>query len=442
MMRTKKYVVYVLLTILCLAGYAHGQVIIDITRASKASYPIAIDTPFTSSRRYQSLTVQDTFNNTLKSDLMTLSVFRFIPKKAFLEKDSEKKFDSQSIDFANWAVLDALALVKTQYSKRRDGKFVLHAKLFDVLSKSLLLEKKYAGSIATIDSMAHKFADAVVETLTGESGFFNSKLAFICKAKVHKELCTMDIDGKNVQQITRDNSIVLSPSWDKKRNKLYYTAFKNNKTPRVYAYDLNTKRHTPMVAPKKGMMIGLDIDPWGQFLATTLTKDGNPELYLLSLNGRIAHRLTTHWANDVSPSFSPDGKKIAFISNRNGSVQIFVMPRNGGTAKQLTFKGKDNTSPAWSPDSKYIAFAGMDTDGEYDIFVFDVENGTLPIRRTYDARDNIDPTWSPGGHLIAFASNRSGTYQIWTMRPDGSNLKQISKKSSWHHSMPKWSPNN
>ncbi|HMQ09758.1 MAG TPA: hypothetical protein PKC21_04430 [Oligoflexia bacterium] len=438
----KTLVLFLLMTSLLLSDLGYSQVIIDITRASKASYPIAIDTPFTSTRRYKSLTVEDTFNNTLQSDLMTLNVFRFIPKQAFLEKNSEKKFTAQNIDFANWAVLDALALIKTEYSKRSDGKYVVHAKLFNILSKSLLLEKKYAGSIVTIDSMAHKFADEVVETLTGESGFFNSTIAFICKPGRHKELCTMDIHGKNVQQITRDNSIVLSPSWDKKRNKLYYTAFKNKNIPRVYGYDFATKRHTPMVAPKKGMMIGLDIDPWGQFLATTLTKDGNPELYLLSLNGNIAHRLTTHWANDVSPSFSPDGKKIAFISNRNGSVQVFVMPRNGGTIKQLTFKGKDNTSPAWSPDSKYIAFAGMDTDGHYDIFTFDVENGTLPIRRTYDSKDNIDPTWSPGGHLIAFASNRSGTYQIWTMRPDGTNQKQISKNSSWHHSMPKWSPNN
>ena len=172
-------------------------------------------------------------------------------------------------------------------------------------------------------------------------------------------------------------------------------------------------------------------------MATTLTKDGNPELYFLNLQGRIQNRITNKWTIDVSARFSPDGKKLAFVSNRSGSVQIFTMDIATKKVRQITFVGKNNTSPAWSPDGEKILFAGMDRDGHYDVFSVDSRGKSKPVRLTYDTRNNQEPTWSPGGQMIAFSSNRTGRYQIWIMRPDGSGQRRL-LKSAWDQHMPTW----
>src|SRR2546425_742719 len=61
-------------------------------------------------------------------------------------------------------------------------------------------------------------------------------------------------------------------------------------------------------------------------------------------------------ARDVSPRFSPDGKRIAFSSNRYGNYDVFVMPAEGGEPKQLTFHSAADTVVGWSRDSHYVIF--------------------------------------------------------------------------------------
>lgn len=246
----------------------------------------------------------------------------------------------------------------------------------------------------------------------------------------------MDFDGNNHRPITFDGSISLSPTFDVTGQNIFFTSFNKKNVPQIMKYTLSNLKKSELTK-LPSMAIGVSLDPLGEGLLTTLTKDGNSEIYFLSLNGKIILRLTQNADIDVSAKFSPDGKKIAFVSDRKGSVQIFTMNRDGSYVKQITFKGKNNTSPAWSPDGQTLLFAGMDTDGHFDIFSIDAQSKGLPVRLTYDSRDNQEPSFSPGGQMIAFASNRSGQYKIWTMRNNGTNQRQLSR-SDGEHSMPSW----
>lgn len=422
--------------LLLLPSPSFARIYIDINQVSSESFPIAVVPPVRDRGDEDPARLNDEFARTVRNDLELMGIFRKIDEKAFIESPAKKAFTAPEIDFASWALLDALALVKGWY--RVEGKkLTVEAHLFDVLAKSELLAKRYETSVGQAAAAGHKFANEIMKVLTGEPGLFDTKIAFICQPRGPKELCMMDFDGSNVTQLTKHNSIVLSPAWNPDGKSIFFTSFAGGKVPQLYRYHLENASITK-VSSLPGMTIGLSLDPTDNLLATTLTKDGNPEIYLLNFSGTVHRRLTTNNDIDVSASFSPDGKSLVFVSNRDGSAQIYKTDRDGSHTARLTFKGSNNTAPAWSPRGDKIIFGGVDTDGEFDVFSMNVD-GSGMVRLTYDARDNQEPRWAPGGQLITFASNRTGTYQIWSMRPDGTKQMQLTR-DPWNHTMSVWGP--
>ncbi|MFH1262695.1 MAG: hypothetical protein V1495_04530 [Pseudomonadota bacterium] len=417
--------------------FAQARVYIDINQVSTDSFPIAVVPPYRVRGDEDRALLNDDFAKTVRNDLELMGVFRRIEPKAFIESPTKQGLTPAEIDFASWALLDALALVKGWY--RVDGKkLTIEAHLYDVLSKTELVAKRYDSTVDRAVAIGHRFANEIMQILTGESGLFDTKIAFVCQPKGPKELCVTDFDGSNVRQLTRYGSIVLSPAWELDGKTIFFTSFAGAKVPQLFRVGSDGSGVPSKLASLPGLTIGLSIDPTEPLLATTLTKDGNPEIYLLTLAGTLKQRLTTNNDIDVSASFSPDGKHLTFVSNRDGSPQVYKMDRNGENVQRLTFKGANNTAPAWSPRGDKIAFAGLDTDGEFDIFTMNID-GSGMMRLTYDTRDNQEPKWAPGGQLITFASKRTGHYQIWSMRPDGTKQMQLTREP-WDHTMPVWGP--
>ena len=415
---------------------AEAKIYIDITQVSDRSFPMAIVPPLRDKGDDDNGVVGEQFAQALQNDLELMGLFRFIEKKAFLESPTKKAWSASDIDFASWAVLDALALVKGWY--RIDGKRVtIEPYLFDVLLRKQLTGKRYESTVDQIPQIAHRFANEVMKVLTGEDGVFDTRIAFVGKQTGIKELYVMDFNGDNLQQLTHDRSVVLSPKWSRDGQSIYYTSFKGGKTPQLFRYDLR-KKGSVRVASFPGMVIGLSLNPGNDLIATTLTKDGNSEIYLVDIDGRIRERLTNNREIDVSAQFSPDGKELVFVSTRDGAPQIYKMDRSGQNPQRLTFKGSNNTTPSWSPKGDKILFGGMDTDGQVDIFSVNID-GSGMFRLTYDSRNNEEPAWSSNGELVTFTSNRTGRYQIYIMRPDGTKQMQLTREN-FDHLMPTWGP--
>ncbi len=184
-------------------------------------------------------------------------------------------------------------------------------------------------------------------------------------------------------------------------------------------------------------------------------RDGNPEIYVMDINGGNQQNLTNNPRDDWNPSWSPDGKRIIFHSNREGHVidgrptyEIYVMDADGNNQQNLTNNPNDDSSPSWSPDGKQIVFA---SDREeplryFDIYVMDAD-GSNPQRITNNPRDDRYPSWSPDGERIAFSARREGhfenkfaiTYEIYVMNADGGNQQRLTenRKNDWY---PSWSP--
>ena len=141
-------------------------------------------------------------------------------------------------------------------------------------------------------------------------------------------------------------------------------------------------------------------------------------------------KLIASTRDDVSPHFSPDGKRIVFISDRSGSKEIWVCSIDGLNAVQLTsFGGSHTGTPRWSPDGRQIAFDSR-PEGQTDIFAVSAEGGR-PRRVTTENSEDVMPSWSSDGRWIYFGSRRSGDWQIWKSPSAGGQAVQVTMNGGY-----------
>jgi TolB protein len=347
------------------------------------------------------------FADLVERDLELSGQFRNVDRKAFIEPAEPGTVDA--INFPNWSVIGALALVKGWCSMAGDT-LTVEARLFDVYQRRQIVGRRYNGPVGELRRMAHRFADEILSQLTGERGPFDSRIAFVStRGGRFKELYAMSIDGGDLKQLSSNRTINVSPSWSPDARSLLYTSYKRGR-PALYGIDLLSGRDAP-IWWKSGLNLGGRFSPDGSMIALAIEKDGNTDLVLLRPDGQMNRRFTDSWAIDVSPSWSPDGSQIAFCSDRGGGPQIYIQPVGGGDARRVTFKGNYNTSPAWSPDGKRIAYVSRN-EGSFNIFTTDLEGADVR-QLTQGMGRNEDPAWSPDSRYLVFSSSRTGRKKLF-----------------------------
>ena len=182
--------------------------------------------------------------------------------------------------------------------------------------------------------------------------------------------------------------------------------------------------------------------PDGARIAFVSNRDGNDEIYVMNADGSDQRRLTETNASESFPAWSPDGTEISFDSDRDGNWDIYVMKSDGSNVRQLTNDPADDWISSWSPDGSQIVFESK-RDGNYELYVMDAdgaEQGSGNQRRLTDNRAHDGfPTWSPDGTQVAFMSQRDGNYEIYVMDADGTNPRRVTNHPA-EDSDPAWSP--
>lgn len=368
-----------------------------------------------------------TIQETVTNDLIFMDLFRFLPSAAFIEKQPSG-IAPNTFRISDWTSIGAEFLIKAQTMMEGEN-VVLEGHLYDTFGAKEVLAKRYIGTSSDPRTIAHSFANDIVQALTGLPGIFQTKIAMSCDRSGKKEIYMMDFDGTSVKQITRHRSIAFAPAWSPDGTKLAYSLFTkhrdNTKNIDLYEFDFTTAT-IRLLSNRKGINSGAAYDPvapTGEKIALTMSFRGNPEIFTLEPATNTVTKITSSFGFDVDPAWSPDGKQLAFVSSRTGVPMVFKMNADGSGVQRLTYAGRYNATPSWSAQNNKIAFAGW-IDKRFDIFIMNPD-GTNIERLTKSQGDNEDPNISPDGNFIVFSSDRVGSKNIYVMNIDGTFVKRL-----------------
>ena len=426
-----------ILLALALPAPAASRVYIDINSPAGMSLPLAIQEFKVVGGDPSTAYLDGEVRDVLAADLNFSGLFELIDRDAYIEDINETGLTAAATDFREWRIIGTQLLIKGGMSFE-EKRVTIDLRLFDVVREKVLVGKRYIGTAENVRDVAHRFADKVIERLTGERGIFSTKLLFAADGSGSKEIYIAHFNGDNIQQISRNGSINLSPQWSPDGSRMIYTSYKDGQ-PYIYLRDLSSGFEWRLL-DKPGINISGRWSPDGTKVAATLSIDGNPELYIIDIKTRRLMRVTKSYGIDVSPTWSPDGKRLAFVSDRAGNPHIYMIKSDGSGLRRMTYESTYNTSPAWSPRGDQIAFARL-IDGSFHIFL--IRPDGKGVTRLTSSGDNDTPSWSPDGRYITYSAlmegGEEGKRAIYIMRSDGTQNKQVISGIG-NSSAPAWSP--
>ncbi|MAZ16038.1 MAG: Tol-Pal system beta propeller repeat protein TolB [Ahrensia sp.] len=432
-MLTLRSIAFVMMAITALAfggQPARALVEIDINQGNIEPLPIAI-TDFISSDG-----IGAQISGVIANDLKNSGLFAPIGKGAFIEKVSNPDVAPR---FEDWRVINAQALVIGRVVEEGDGRLRAEYRLWDTFAGEQMAGEQYFTNRDNWRRVAHIIADAIYKRLTGEKGYFDTRVVFVSEsgprdARV-KKLAIMDQDGANVRYLTRGDNIVLTPRFSPTRQEITYMDFAGGE-PKVYLLQLETGQRE-LVGDFPGMTFSPRFSPDGQQVVMSLEQGGNANIYSMDLRTRRTTRLTNSNAIDTSPSFSPDGSRVVFESDRGGRQQLYVMGAGGGEPQRISFGNGSYSTPVWSPRGDLIAFTKQ-SGGQFSIGVMRPDGSGERILTT--GFHNEGPTWAPNGRVLMFFRQAAGAGgpQLYSIDLTGRNERQIPTPE--FASDPAWSP--
>lgn len=408
---------------------ARAVVEIDITKGNVQPLPIAI-TDFLAGGELGAQISQ-----IVAADLKRSGLFAPIDQGAFIEKISNPDVAPR---FEDWKVINAQALVTGRVSQE-GGKIRAEFRLWDTFAGEQLEGQQLVADAANQRRIAHMIADAIYERLTGEKGYFDTRIVFVSesgpKDKRIKKLAIMDQDGANVRTLTSGKDLVLTPRFSPTRQEITYMSFDGDK-PSIYLLQLETGQRE-RVGDFPGITIAPRFSPDGQKVVMSLLQDnGSANLYAMDLRSRNVTRLTNSPAIDTGASYSPDGSQIVFESDRGGKQQIYSMSAGGSEPNRISFGDGSYSTPVWSPRGDLIAFTKQ-SGGQFSIGVMKTDGSGERILTSGFLAEG--PTWAPNGRVLAFYKNAAGgNPALYSIDLTGYNEQQIPTPGA--ASDPAWSP--
>jgi TolB protein len=402
---------------------------IDISGATFKPLPLAVP----EIRGTGDKAVLKEIDEALVSDLQASGIFEVLDRKGFLATGTEG-MRTEDINFKHWLDVGADGLVKVAVSVSA-GEISSEARLYTVggAHEELKINPSVPGENPR--QLAHRIANQLFRFYTKEPGVFESKMAYVKKTGINKDVCYADWDGHHERCFTQ-GGLNLLPAWSPDGSKIAFTSYRAG-NPDIFVYDLGTKAITGLV--KKGALAtGAAFSANGARVAYSLSEGESSHLWVINADGSGDTRLTSGYGIDTSPAWSPDGARLAFVSNRAGSPQLYTMAASAGAEPtRITFQGTYNQTPDWSPRGDLLAFTGRDERAVFDLFTFAFD-GNKVTRLTQGAGSNLEPTFSPNGRLIGFTSTRGGGSDLYVMGLDGSNVHQLTHSGNVY--TPVWGP--
>jgi TolB protein len=350
-------------------------------------------------------------------DLERSGYFKSVDAATFPEKGLNVNIQPQLVA---WRQVGAQALVNGQVTIDADGRLRVDFRLWDVYNQRQLIGTQFTSTPENWRRVGHKIADAVYKQLTGEDGYFDTRIVFVAetgpRGRRVKRLAIMDQDGANPQILSNGGATILSPRFSSNNQQITYASLTKDAV-RVYLFDLETGRRETVGEFQGSMAFAPRFSPDGSHVALSVERNGNTDIYVYDLRSRESHRLTADPSIDTSPSYSPDGSQIVFTSDRGGSPQLYVMSASGGGAHRVSFGGGQYTTPVWSPRGDLIA-ATKQTGSQFHIVVMHPDGSGERVLTSSFLDEG--PTWAPNGRVLMFSRETPGSGpRLWTVDVSG-----------------------
>ncbi len=421
---------------LMVAGVAHAELHIDITHGKIEPMPIALPN-FAGSNAEMAQQI----TQVLSADLERSGLFQPIDAKAFIDKDAATRSPPR---YGDWRLINAQALVTGTADLAADGQLQVEFRLWDVVAEQQLTGLRYSTTQQNWRRIAHIIADAVYKRITGEDGYFDTRIVYISESgpmdRRIKRLAIMDQDGANHHYLTDGRALVLTPRFSPTAQEITYLSYANGK-PRVYLFNIDTGQQE-VLGEFPGMTFAPRFSPDGKKVIMSIAVGAASEIYTLDLRTRQAVRITQTTAIDTSPCYSPDGTQIVFNSDRGGSQQIYVMQADGSGIKRISFGSGLYGTPVWSPRGDLIAFTKIES-GQFYIGVMRPDgSGERLLTQAFLVEG---PSWAPNGRVLIYfrqapsdAKGRGGSSRLYTIDLTGYNEREVITPQD--ASDPAWSP--
>jgi TolB protein len=417
---------------------ARAELNVDITQGFVEPLPVAI-TDFYAETLEESKTGKD-LAGVISADLERSGLFRPIDQGAFIQDAASLRKGPR---FSDWRLINAQALIQGSVEMQPDGRLRVNFRLWDVFAEQQMTGLAYFTTPSNWRRVAHIVADVIYKRLTGEDGYFDTRIVYIAESGPQnrrvKRLGIMDQDGENHRFLTAGNELVLTPRFSPTTQEITYLSY-ISEIPRVYLFNLNTGQQE-VLGDFPGMTFAPRFSPDGNRVIMSLADNGNSDIFTMDLRTRSVKRLTSHPAIDTSPSYSPDGRRIAFNSDRGGSQQLYVMDSDGGNVRRISFNQGRYATPVWSPRGDLVAFTRM-SNGEFYIGVMRPDgSGERMLTKGFLVEG---PTWAPNGRVLSYfrqtpADSRGRvTSKVYTIDLTGFNERELITPID--ASDPAWSP--
>jgi len=416
----------------CISQAAHAELTIVITKGSDEAIPIAI-VPFgwngVGAMPFDVAQV-------VAADLARSGRFKPMERQDMVSVPTR----GDQIQFEDWRLLKSDFIVVGRLQSDAQDRYAVEFELFNVLTGQRVHMDRVAATLAGLRAAGHRVADIVFEKLTGVRGAFSTRIAYVSvdgrPPRQSYQLIVADADGANVHVIAAGSEPIMSPAWSPDGASLAYVSFEN-RLPAIYAQELRTGVRT-RVSARSGVNGAPAWSPDGKRLALALSRrDGNLDIYILTLADQSLVRVTEDPAIDTEPAWSLDGQSLYFTSDRAGAPQIYkAAAAPGAKVKRLTFDSSYNARPRVSPDERELAYVTLDNGG-YRIGALDLKSGNTRVLTNGTLDES--PSYAPNGVMLIYASQERGRGVLAIVSTDG-KVKESLAADQGEVREPVWGP--
>jgi TolB protein len=420
-------------------GPVQRELRIDITRGRVEPLPIAVPAMVGASPNESQLGRD--VAQVVAADLERSGLFAPINQGAFIEDVSRM---GPTPRFGDWRLINAQALVTGQTTTEADGRLRVDFRLWDVFSERQLIGFSYTTTPQAWRRIAHIIADKIYEKLTGEGGYFDTRIVYISESGPQnqrvKRLAIMDQDGANHRFLTDGRSLVLTPRFSPTTQEITYLSYSRG-IPKVFIFNVETGQQE-LLGEFPGMTFAPRFSPDGNRVIMSLAVNGATDIYTIDLRTKRATQLTQNAAINTSPSYSPDAGRIVFNSDRGGSQQLYTMNADGSDVRRISPPGGGRYgTPVWSPRGDLIAFTKIE-GGQFFIGVMRPDgSGERLLTKAFLVEA---PTWAPNGRVLMYFKQQPtdsagrGTTRLYSIDLTGYNEREVITPQD--ASDPAWSP--